>query len=104
MSIKKEDIVTADDTTPEHAKACQELWVKHGFEDSGPFTPWAYAETGAPAHETIQFPGPTGGTNWGGVATDQKLGYMFLNSQDSPGHRLAEKEPRRGQRWPVTDR
>src|ERR1700689_4959072 len=25
-SLKKEDVVTAEDTTPEHAQACQELW------------------------------------------------------------------------------
>ena len=96
VSIKKEDIVTADDTTPEHAKACQDVWVKHGLEDSGPFTPWTYAETGTPAHEAISFPGPTGGTNWGGVATDLKLGYVFLNSQDSPGVGWIRKNPDAG--------
>jgi quinoprotein glucose dehydrogenase len=96
VSVKREDIVTADDTTPEHAKACQDLWVKHGLEDSGPFTPWTYAETGNPTHEAISFPGPTGGTNWGGVATDLKLGYVFLNSQDSPGVGWVRKNPDAG--------
>jgi quinoprotein glucose dehydrogenase len=96
VSIKRSDIVTADETTPEHAKACQELWDKHGFQESGPFTPWAFAATGTPAHETISFPGPTGGTNWGGVATDQKLGYVFVNSQDSPGTGWIRKNPDAG--------
>jgi glucose dehydrogenase len=97
VSISKADIVTADDTTPEHAAACQELWVKHGFQDSGPFTPWTYAETGTPAHEAIMFPGPTGGTNWGGAASDQKLGYIFVNSQDSPGTGWLRKNPKAGE-------
>jgi quinoprotein glucose dehydrogenase len=96
VSIKREDIVTADDTTPEHAKACQDLWVKHGFEDSGPFTPWIFQADGTPAHETISFPGPTGGTNWGGAASDQKLGYIFVNSQDSPGTGWIRRNPNAG--------
>jgi glucose dehydrogenase len=96
VSIKREDIVTADDTNTDHAKACQDLWVKHGFEDSGPFTPWTYQAEGTPAHETISFPGPTGGTNWGGVATDLKLGYVFVNSQDSPGVGWIRKNPDAG--------
>ena len=86
--------MTADDTTAEHAAACQELWVKHGFQDSGPFTPWTYAETGAPAHEAIMFPGPTGGTNWGGAASDQKRGYI-LELAGQPWHRVAAQEPER---------
>lgn len=96
VSIKREDIVTADDTTPEHAKACQALWDKHGFQDSGPFTPWTYSADGPPAHETISFPGPTGGTNWGGAASDQKMGYIFVNSQDSPGVGWIRKNPDAG--------
>jgi quinoprotein glucose dehydrogenase len=93
VSVKREDIVTADDTTPEHAKACQELWDKNGFQDSGPFTPWAYSENGPPAHVTISFPGPTGGTNWGGAAADTKLGYVFVNSQDAPGTGWIRPDP-----------
>ena len=96
VSIKLEDIVTADDTNADHAKACQDLWVKHGFQDSGPFTPWTYQAEGTPEHETISFPGPTGGTNWGGVATDLKLGYVFVNSQDSPGVGWIRKNPDAG--------
>ena len=85
VSVKREDIVTADDTNADHAQACQELWDKNAFHDSGPFTPWAFAEQGRPDHVTISFPGPTGGTNWGGAAADTKLGYVFVNSQDAPG-------------------
>jgi glucose dehydrogenase len=96
VTIKREDIVTADDTNAEHAKACQDLWEKHGFQDSGPFTPWTYSETGPPAHETISFPGPTGGTNWGGAASDQNMGYIFVNSQDAPGVGWIRKNPDAG--------
>lgn len=96
VSISRKDIVTADDTNADHAKACQDLWDKHGFQESGPFTPWTYSESGAPAHETISFPGPTGGTNWGGAASDQKRGYIFVNSQDSPGVGWIRKNPDAG--------
>src|SRR5580693_1665257 len=61
VSISRADLVTADDTSAEHAKACQEIWDKHGFQDAGPFAPWAYQGEGAPPHETISLPGPTGG-------------------------------------------
>jgi glucose dehydrogenase len=93
VSISKDDIVTAEDTNADHAKACQDVWAKHGFEASGPFTPWVYQGTGTPPKETISFPGPTGGTNWGGVAADPGLGYVFLNSQDSPGTGWIRKNP-----------
>jgi len=97
VSVKKEDIVTADDTTPEHAQACRELWERNGFEESGPFTPWTYQAEGRPAKMTISFPGPTGGTNWGGAAADPTLGYVFVNSQDAPGVGWIRKNPNYGQ-------
>lgn len=83
VSFSKDDIVTAEDTTPEHAKACQEVYEKNGgFYNAGPFTPWMLHEDGAPPRSTIQFPGGTGGVNWGGTATDPKSGYVFLQSHD----------------------
>jgi quinoprotein glucose dehydrogenase len=93
VTVKREDIVTADETTADHAKACQDLWDKNGFEDSGPFTPWVFQAEGTPRHVTITLPGPTGGTNWGGAAADTKLGYVFVNSQDSPGTGWIRKDP-----------
>ena len=30
VRFTRDDIVTGDDTTPEHAKACQDLWDKFG--------------------------------------------------------------------------
>jgi quinoprotein glucose dehydrogenase len=84
VSFKKEDMVTEADTTAEHVRACQELWDKSGgFENAGPFTPFRFHEEGAPPKSTIQFPGGTGGVNWGGTATDPRLSYVFLNSHDT---------------------
>ncbi len=84
MSYKPEDIVTADDTTPEHAKACQDLLEKNGgsLYNAGPFTGWLYHERGTPPKTTIQFPGGTGGANWGGAAIDPSDGYIFVQTHD----------------------
>src|SRR5499427_1774390 len=82
-SFKKEDIVTAEDTTPEHAKACMELYEKAGgFYNAGPFTPFLYHEEGAPPHSTIIFPG-NGGPNWGGMAADPRTGYVYVQTHDA---------------------
>lgn len=83
-SLKREDLVTADDTTPEHSKACLDLWEKNVFYNNGPFTPWLFHEDGAPPRVTISFPGATGGASWGGMASDPKSGYIFLQTKDSP--------------------
>jgi len=83
-SFKKEDMVTAADTTPEHAAACQALWDKSGgFINEGPFTPFIFHEDGTPPKSTISFPGGTGGINWGGTATDPRTGYIYMNSHDT---------------------
>jgi quinoprotein glucose dehydrogenase len=83
MDFKKEDLVTAADTTPEHEKNCLALYEKAGgFHNAGPFTPFLFHEAGAPPKSTIQFPG-NGGTNWGGPAGDPTLGYVFAFTQDA---------------------
>ena len=83
VDFKKEDLVTAADTTPEHEKACLALWEKAGgFYNAGPFTPFHYQAEGAPPKTTIQFPG-NGGTNWGGPAGDPGLGYIYAFTQDA---------------------
>jgi glucose dehydrogenase len=83
VSYKPSDIVTAEDTTPEHAQACRELEEKAGgFYNAGPFTSWLFHEEGTPPKSTIQFPGGTGGSNWGGVAVDPKDGYVFIHTHD----------------------
>src|SRR6185437_13965924 len=83
-SYKPSDIVTAADTTPEHAAACQALVEKSGgFYNAGPFTAWRYHKEGTPVHSSIQFPGGTGGSNWGGVAVDPTDGYVFVHVHDN---------------------
>ena len=77
------DLVTAEDTTPEHAKACADLVAQMGgVSNSGPFTPWKYRAEGAPSPATLTFPGMIGGINWGGTAFDPASGYVFAVSQD----------------------
>ncbi len=82
-SYKPEDIVTADDTSPEHAKACQDLLARTGpLYNAGPFTAWLYHEEGTPPRTTIQFPGGTGGSNWGGTSLDPHTNYIFVQTHD----------------------
>ncbi len=78
------DLVTADDTSPEHVAACKAMMEKAGgYRNEGPFTPFDYKAPGAPPKSTIQFPGGTGGVNWGGVAIDPTSGTVFVNSHDT---------------------
>ena len=42
VSMQKEDLVSPNDTTPEHAQACRELWETHNFYNAGPYTPLNY--------------------------------------------------------------
>ena len=77
------DLITAADTTAEHAAACAELVESLGeLYNAGPFTPWVYRAEGAPPRTTISFPGGVGGANWGGVAFDPASGYVFVVTQD----------------------
>ncbi len=93
-SMTREDIVTAADTTPDHAKACQELWDKFGLHNQGPFTTFPVHTDGDNAKPAIIFPGFTGGANWGGTATDPKLGYIFVNTKDAPAIGWMTKNPK----------
>lgn len=104
VSFSKDDIVTAEDTTPEHAKACQEVYEKNGgFYNAGPFTPWLFHEDGTPPRSTIQFPGGTGGVNWGGTATDPHTGYVFLQTHDGALTGWVEKKKAGGNYGRGTD-
>ena len=62
----------------------QALWDKSGgFANAGAFTPFGFHEEGEPPKSTIQFPGGTGGVNWGGAAADPTTGYVFVNAHDT---------------------
>lgn len=79
-----DDIVTAADTTPEHAAACRQMWDKAGgYLNYGPFTPFFLHREGEPPKSTIQLPGGTGGVNWGGLAVDPRNGTVFANVQQT---------------------
>ncbi len=83
VSYKPEDLVSAADTTPEHAKACQDFIEKiGGVRNAGPFTPWGYRAEGARPATTLVFPGGLGGANWGGTAFDPATRYIFVATQD----------------------
>jgi len=83
VSYRPEDLVTASDTTPEHAKACADLVEKvGGLYNAGPFTPWGYRAAGVPGATTLVFPGGLGGANWGGTAFDPKTRFIFVATQD----------------------
>lgn len=94
MSFNIDDLVTAADTTAEHAAACRELVVKSGgAHNEGPFTPYAYRAPGAPPVSNVIFPGPIGGVNWGGSATDPKLGYVYVFTNEYASIGWIQKEP-----------
>jgi glucose dehydrogenase len=93
MSFKIEDLVTADDTTEEHARACRDLVEKSGGAgNEGPFTPWAYRAPGAPPVSNVIFPGAIGGVNWGGTASDPRTGYVFAFSNEYGSIGWVEKQ------------
>jgi glucose dehydrogenase len=81
VSFAAEDLVTAADTTAEHAAFCRALRDRSGgLQNSGPFTPFRHRAAGADPRSTIVFPGSMGGMSWGGVAADPKLGIVFVNT------------------------
>ena len=82
-SYRADEIVTAADTSEEHAKFCRELADRSGgLYNVGPFTPYVYREEGAKPYSTVLFPGSIGGVNWGGTASDPTTGYVFVNTMD----------------------
>ena len=84
MHWSPKDVVTAEDTTPEHAAACRALLDSYGgtFFNAGPFTPFFLHEDGDPPRASINLP-HNGGSNWGGSAVDPTKGYVFVNVSES---------------------
>ncbi len=100
---KAEDFVRASDTTPEHVKACEELWDKAGgFINQGPFTPFGFHEAGTPPKSYVQFPG-VGSPNWGGTAADPTTGYVYVGTYDSALTGWIEKKVAGGNYGALTD-
>jgi quinoprotein glucose dehydrogenase len=92
--FRQQDLVTAEDTTAEHAQACRDLIARNGgVNNAGPFTTWAFRPEGAPVKSSLVFPGGLGGANWGGVAWDPNTKYAFVVSQDDGAFGWMEKIP-----------
>lgn len=76
-SVKPDEIFTGE---PEHEKFCREMVDKiGGIHNYGPYTPYSSKEF------RIIFPGQQGGPNYGGVAIDPSLAYVFVNVRNVGG-------------------
>ena len=93
VSFSRDDLVTAADTTPEHAAACRAWYDEWQPYNAGPYTPYPYHAEGDDTHPALVFPGLGGGPNWGGTATDPTTGYIFLATKDGPGTGWMIKNP-----------
>jgi len=94
VSYSPSDIVTADDTTAEHAAFCRRVVEESGgFFNAGPYTPYGYRGEDDEGPSTINFPGSIGGANWGGTAADPRLGYIFVNTMNEGSFGWLEEDP-----------
>ena len=85
MGMQADEIFTGE---PEHEKFCRDLVDKiGGIHNEGPYTPYSSKEF------RIIFPGQQGGPNYGGVAVDAALGYVFVNSRNVAGMGRLDKTP-----------
>jgi quinoprotein glucose dehydrogenase len=80
------DLVRAEDTNPDHVAACIAVMeAAGGLYNEGPFTPFLYkGGVDDPPRSSIQFPGGTGGVNWGGGALDPRSALIVVNAHDGP--------------------
>ena len=83
VSYEVSELVTAQDTSAEHANSCRELVNSIGsIYNAGPFTPWTYRPDGSDGQTTLLFPGLAGGPNWGGIAHNPNNGYVYVFAAD----------------------
>jgi len=83
-SWDKSDVVTAADTTPEHAAACRALLDSYGgnFYNAGSFTPFFMKqEVNGKPFASYNMP-HNGGSVWGGSAADPRSGVVFVNTTE----------------------
>jgi quinoprotein glucose dehydrogenase len=84
-SIKPDEIFTGE---ADHEKFCRDLVAKiGGIHNEGPYTPYSSKEI------RVIFPGQQGGPNYGGVAVDPRLGYVFVNARNVGGMGRLDKTP-----------
>ncbi len=98
------DVVTAEDTVPEHVAACHALLDSYGgtFFNSGPFTPFFLHTPGDAPRASINMP-HNGGSNWGGSAVDPTKGIVFVNTSESGSIGWIEKRDPKGDYGRGTD-
>lgn len=104
MHWSPDDVVTAEDTSAEHAAACRALLDSYGgtFFNSGPFTPFFFHEEGMAPRASINMP-HNGGSNWGGSASDPHRGIIYLNTSESGSIGWIEKRNPEGDYGRGTD-
>jgi quinoprotein glucose dehydrogenase len=73
LGMTRADITTV---TPESNKFCTEWWDREHMHNDGAYTP--YGTQGL----TVVFSGTIGGGNWGGLAYNPQLGYVFVNTSN----------------------
>jgi len=71
LGMTKADLTTV---TPESNRFCTDWWENDRLYNDGPYTPYG------PDGVTVVFSGTVGGGNWGGVAFNPQLGYLFVNT------------------------
>ncbi|MGE3179492.1 MAG: pyrroloquinoline quinone-dependent dehydrogenase [Vicinamibacterales bacterium] len=85
LSIRPDEVFKGE---PTHEQFCKALVEKiGGVHNYGPYTPYSDKEF------RIIFPGQQGGPNFGGVAVDPGLNYVFVNSRDVGGMGRLDKTP-----------
>ena len=96
MHWSPKDVVTEEDSTPEHVAACHALLDSYGgtFFNAGPFTPFFLHEEGDPPRASINLP-HNGGSNWGGSAASPD-GIVFVNTSESGSIGWIEKRDPEG--------
>jgi quinoprotein glucose dehydrogenase len=73
LGMTKAELTTV---TPESNRFCTEWWEKEQMYNDGPYTPYGHIGV------TVVFSGTVGGGNWGGVAFNPSLGYIFVNTSN----------------------
>ena len=92
-SFKKEDMVTAEDTTASTSRTARRCGTRAA--DSSTTDRSRRSSTTRTARRRsrrFQFPGGTGGINWGGTATDPRTGYIYVQLARHVARRLGGEE------------
>ena len=78
-----DDLVTRDDTTAAHADFCRALRERSGgLQKLGAVHAVSLSRRRQAAALGARFPRALGGANWGGLAADPALGFVFVNTSD----------------------